>query len=189
MSAPTKYSFGRKLRCPRRLTMTNSASSVAASKHHSEAGSACAMLPQKVPRERIGACPMCRATRGKSADSAPPLTGASKRACRASAPTSNLPPSLAHIIERIDPIDVDQAGGAGEPKIHRRHKALSASKDLSFLAVSGKQIERIVDRAGREIFERNGFHQAISGPEHDALFTLTDLSYKSSWKSEATASP
>jgi hypothetical protein len=66
---------------------------------------------------------------------------------------------LAHIIERIDAVDVDHAGGAGEPKIHRRHEALSASKDFSFLTVSGKQIERIVNRAGREIFERNRFHQ------------------------------
>ena len=79
--------------------------------------------------------------------------------------------------------------GTGEPKIHRRHKALSASKDLSFLAVRGKEIERIVDRAGREIFERDGFHQPISSPEHHLLFTLNDLTDKSSCKSEATASP
>ena len=52
MSAPTKYSFGRKLRCPRRLTMTNSASERCRHNRNSEAGSACAMLPQKVPRER-----------------------------------------------------------------------------------------------------------------------------------------
>src|SRR6267142_923044 len=51
------------------------------------------MLPQKVPRERIGRCPMCRATRGINAESAPPATGASKRACRASAPMRNSPPS------------------------------------------------------------------------------------------------
>ena len=36
------------------LRSTISASSVVATMHHSEAGSACAMLPQKVPRVRIG---------------------------------------------------------------------------------------------------------------------------------------
>src|ERR1700732_5333576 len=116
------------------------------------------MLPQKVPRERIGRCPMCRATRGKNAESAPPVTGASKRACRASAPMQ-LTPLLAHIVERIDAIYVDQAGGTGEAKIHRRHQALPAGKDLSLLAVRGKEIERIVNGAGRKISKRDGFHR------------------------------
>ena len=64
---------------------------------------------------------------------------------------------LAYIIERIDAIDVDQAGGTGEPKIHRRHETLSASKDFSFLAVRGKEIERVVNAAGRKISKRGGF--------------------------------
>ena len=66
---------------------------------------------------------------------------------------------LAHIIERIDAIDVDEVRGAGEPKIHRRHEALPASKDLSFLAVGGEEIERIVDGAGCKISKRDGFHE------------------------------
>ena len=37
-----------------RLLATISASSAAATRHHSAAGSACAMLPQKVPRVRMG---------------------------------------------------------------------------------------------------------------------------------------
>ena len=58
---------------------------------------------------------------------------------------------LAYIIERIDAIDVDQAGGTGEPKIHRRYEALSTGKDLSVVAVRGEEIERIVDGARRKI--------------------------------------
>jgi hypothetical protein len=72
---------------------------------------------------------------------------------------------LAYIIERIDAIDVDQAGGAGGPKIHRRHETLSAGKDLSFLTVRGEEIERIVNCAGRKISKRDGFHQPRPAPK------------------------
>ncbi len=105
---------------------------------------------------------MCRATRGKSAPTRTRGDGRLETSVPGERPNEQPAAVLAHIIERIDAIDVDQARGAGEPKIHRRHEALSASKDLSFLTVSGKQIERIVNRAGRKIFERNGFHQQIS---------------------------
>lgn len=71
---------------------------------------------------------------------------------------AQLAPALAHIVERIDAIDVNEARGTGEPKIHCRHETLSAGKDFSFLAVRGEEIERIVNRAGREISERDGFH-------------------------------
>ncbi len=66
---------------------------------------------------------------------------------------------LAHVIECIDTINVDEARRAGEPKIHRRHEALSAGKDLSFLTVHGEEIERIVDGARRKISKRDGFHR------------------------------
>ena len=66
---------------------------------------------------------------------------------------------LAHIIERVDAIDVDQARGTGEPKIHRRHETLSASEDLSLLTVRREEIERIVNGAGRKISKRDGFHE------------------------------
>ena len=72
---------------------------------------------------------------------------------------AQLAPVLAHIIKRIDAIDVDQAGRTREPKIHDRHETLSASKDFSFLAVRGEEIERIVDGARRKISERDGFHR------------------------------
>jgi hypothetical protein len=72
---------------------------------------------------------------------------------------AQLAPALAHIIKRIDAIDVDQAGRTREPKIHRRHEALSASEDLSFLTMRGEEIERIVDRAGCKISERDRFHR------------------------------
>ena len=49
--------------------------------------------------------------------------------------------------------------GWGEPKTHRRHKTLSAGQDLSFIAVCSEKIERIVNSVGRNIFERDGFHQ------------------------------
>jgi len=71
---------------------------------------------------------------------------------------------LAHIIERVDAIDVDEARRTGEPKIHRRHETLSAGKDLPFLAVRGKEIERIVYCAGRKIPKRDGFHQPQPAP-------------------------
>jgi hypothetical protein len=72
---------------------------------------------------------------------------------------------LTHIIEGIDAIDVDQAGGTGEPKIHRRHETLSAGKDLSFLTVRSEEIERILNCAGRKIPKRHGFHQRQAAPE------------------------
>ena len=49
------------------LSATISASSAAATAHHSEAGSAWAMLPQNVPRVRIGWCAMWRTTDGEQA--------------------------------------------------------------------------------------------------------------------------
>jgi len=47
--APWKKSRAARRRSPRALRATSSASNVAASKHHSAAGSACARLPQNVP--------------------------------------------------------------------------------------------------------------------------------------------
>src|SRR5262249_51216908 len=66
---------------------------------------------------------------------------------------------LARIIESIDAIDVDEVRGAGEPKIHRRHEALPAGKDLAFLAMYSEKVERIINGVGRKIFKRDGFHQ------------------------------
>jgi hypothetical protein len=63
-------------------------------------------------------------------------------------------------------IYVDQAGGTGEAKIHRRHQALPAGKDLSLLAVHGKEIERIVNGAGRKISKRDGFHRDEQRPSN-----------------------
>ena len=52
---PSKNSFAGMMRVPLTLlSATISASSAAATAHHSEAGSAWAMLPQNVPRARIG---------------------------------------------------------------------------------------------------------------------------------------
>jgi hypothetical protein len=93
---------------------------------------------------------------------------------------AQLAPVLAHIVERIDAINVDQTGGTGEAKIHRRHETLSAGKDLSFLAVRGEEIERIVNRARRKISKRYGFHRRRAGPKQYLPFTLNDLPDKSS---------
>ena len=82
---------------------------------------------------------------------------------------AQLAPVLAHIIERINAIDVDQAGGAGEPKIHRGHETLSAREDLSFLTVRGEEIERIVNGAGRKISKRDGLHQDEQGQATAAI--------------------
>ena len=51
---PAKNSFAGITRVPRALCATISAPSATATVHHSEAGSALAMLPQNVPRVRIG---------------------------------------------------------------------------------------------------------------------------------------
>ena len=94
---------------------------------------------------------------------------------------------LPHIIERIDAIDVNEARGTGEPKIHRRHEALSAGKDLSFLTMRGEEIDRIFNGAGREVFKRDGFHEGRAEPKQYLSFTLNDLPDKSSCKREAIA--
>ena len=52
--APRKKFDAKRVLSPRRLTATSSASSVAATRRHSDAGSACAKLPQNAPRTRIG---------------------------------------------------------------------------------------------------------------------------------------
>ena len=51
---PRKKSCAAMVRVPPALLATISASSAAATAHHSEAGSAWAMLPQNVPRVRMG---------------------------------------------------------------------------------------------------------------------------------------
>src|ERR1700730_16093305 len=116
------------------------------------------MLPQKVPRDRIGRCPMPRHPRQKRSER---TTGNGRFETSVPGQRANaqVTPVLAHIIECLDAIDVDQAGGTGEAKIHRRHETLSASKDLSFLTVRGEEIERVVNAAGRKISERDGFHR------------------------------
>jgi hypothetical protein len=51
---PAKNALAGMTRVPRTLRATISAPSATATAHHSEAGSALAMLPQNVPRVRIG---------------------------------------------------------------------------------------------------------------------------------------
>jgi hypothetical protein len=51
---PRKKSCAGIVRVPVVLLATISAPSAAATRHHSAAGSACAMLPQNVPRVRMG---------------------------------------------------------------------------------------------------------------------------------------
>ena len=109
---------------------------------------------------------MCRATRGRNCGKRTTGNGCLETSVPGKRANAQLAPVLAHIIERIDAIDVDEARGTGEPKIHRRHETLSARKDLSFLAVRSEEIKRIVNRAGGKIFERDGFHQLRAGPSN-----------------------
>src|SRR5437764_915285 len=88
---PLKKSAAAMVRAPRTLRATSSASSVAATKHHSEAGSACARLPQNVPRVRIGWCATCRTTVVSSSPSGPATTGRSKALWRTPAPMRSQP--------------------------------------------------------------------------------------------------
>ena len=123
------------------------------------------MLPQKVPRERIGRCPhMPRSPRQKRGERATG-NGCLEMSVPGKRANAQLAAVRAHIVERIDAINVDQAGGTGEPKIHRRHEALSPSKDLSFLTMRREEIERIINSAWRKISKRDGFHQRQATPK------------------------
>src|SRR3954449_1667753 len=60
---------------------------------------------------------------------------------------------LSHIIERADPIDVDQRGGPCQAENQRWHEAWPAGQDLAFLTQFGEQIQRLVERARGKISE------------------------------------
>src|ERR1700730_10659986 len=106
------------------------------------------MLPQNVPRERIGRGPHVGGPRRQKRRNHTTSNGRLETSVPGERANAQLAPALAHIVERIDAIDVNEARGTGEPKIHCRHETLSAGKDFSFLAVRGEEIEPTVNRSG-----------------------------------------
>jgi hypothetical protein len=62
-------------------------------------------------------------------------------------------------IETAQAVDIDNNLGASESQIHERHQALAASENLGIVAVFMKQLERLIERCRREIFEDRGFHR------------------------------
>jgi hypothetical protein len=56
--------------------------------------------------------------------------------------------------ERLDPVDVDQVGGLGEPECHGRDETLAAGENAAVVRGKfGKQRDRFVDRFRRVIAE------------------------------------
>jgi len=93
---------------------------------------------------------------------------------------------LAHVIQGLDAVDVDQVGRAREAKIHCRHEALPAGEDLAFLAVFGEEIERRVESAWRKVSESGRFHDRCAAPKRFPLVTLNEPPGKSSRSVSAT---
>src|SRR4029453_10220996 len=65
---------------------------------------------------------------------------------------------LAHVGERRDAVHVDERGRAREPEIQHRHQALTAGEYLGVAAVSHKQLDGLVDTAGRVVVEARRLH-------------------------------
>ena len=138
------------------------------------------MLPQKVPRKQIRKMPNVprhpRQKRGErtTADGRLETGVPDKRA------NTQLAAVLAHIIERIDAIDVDEARGTGEPKVIAGTRLCPPARIFPLLAMRVEEIERIVNGAGRKIFKRDGFHEGRARAKQYLSFTLNDLPDKSS---------
>src|SRR4051812_25982519 len=96
---------------------------------------------------------------------------------------------VAHVVEGVDPIDVDQRGGPGQAEIHRWDEALPPGQDFALLAVLREQIERLLERARRKILKRGRFHLRSSGGPVGRSATLIAHSIKSMFLAGWTAGP
>jgi hypothetical protein len=64
----------------------------------------------------------------------------------------------ADVLQRGDPVDIDQDGWLGQPQVHQRHQALAAGQKLRIGTVLGKESDGGVDRLGGVVGERRRFH-------------------------------
>ena len=62
--------------------------------------------------------------------------------------------------KRGDTVEVHEDGRASETHVHHGHEALAARQRLGVGAVAGEELQRLVDRARGEVFERGRTHAA-----------------------------
>jgi hypothetical protein len=62
--------------------------------------------------------------------------------------------------KRGDAVEVHEDGRASETHVHHGHEALAARQRLGVGAVAGEKLQRLVDRARGEVFERGRTHAA-----------------------------
>ena len=112
---PSKVIGATMLRVPRALAATISASSAPRRAHHSDAGSAWAMLPQNVPRVRIGIMRDVRITLASRSPVGPATAPVQSRMAHARADAQRRRFDRERVQPR-DPVDVDEmaAGARGE---------------------------------------------------------------------------
>jgi hypothetical protein len=157
---PAKKSAAAIVRVPRVLVAMISASSVAATRHHSDAGSACARLPQKVPRVRIG---WWLDDGGEQ----PPQGSLGNRLVEGGMPDAGADRQFAfrrfQASQRRDTVDIDEMGGARQSECHDRHQALAAGEDAPVIRRHhGQRRDRFIERLWCVILEGGGLHRPIS---------------------------
>ena len=119
----------------------------AATAHHSEAGSACAMLPQNVPRVRIGWCAMCRDHLGEQlAERAVRHRLLERRVAHASRRCKSRPSCDLEPVEPGDAVDVDQVPRPRQAERHGGHQALPAGQHAAVVAARARRAARRLPR-------------------------------------------
>jgi hypothetical protein len=72
---------------------------------------------------------------------------------------------LAHILQLLDTVQVDQHGGLHHTKIHRWHQALTSRKDLGFIRMFMHEFQRLINGIRNVIFKRSWFHEFLKMAE------------------------
>ena len=62
------------------------------------------------------------------------------------------------VVERRDPVEVDDDVRGDQPHVEHGSEALPAGKEPRVVAVLGEEIKDLLDRAGIPVGERRGFH-------------------------------
>ena len=71
-------------------------------------------------------------------------------------------PSAADAGQLVQPADVDQQLGLGQPQLHHRQQRVAAGQQLGVVAVLGQQRQRVLGRLGGDVLERRGDHAVTS---------------------------